>query len=85
MGTEVASILYPERNQDVVTSVDINNGMSGGHVGAEFAVFRLLSGIAWYRSHMWKGNVSIDGGDRRIDDKVLALRKKNPGRPRLHA
>ena len=85
MVAEAASILCRKRNQDVGTSVDNNDGMSERHVIVKLAVFRLLTGIARCRGHMWEGSVSIDGSNYRIDDKVSTLGKKNLGRPRLLA
>ena len=52
VGAEAASILYRKRNQDVGTSVDNRDGLSGSHVRVELAVYCLLSGIARYRGHL---------------------------------
>ena len=76
VGAEAISILYRERNQDVLMSVDNTDGLSGSLVNVELAVLRLLSGIARYRGHMWGGNVSIDGTNYRIDDNVSTLGKQ---------
>ena len=76
MGAEAASILHREGDQDVRTSMDSGDGLSGSAVGLQLFVFGLFCCIAGGRCRMLEDGVAVDNCYHCIHHQVAPLREE---------